>query len=75
MALAIQYDLFESNDEVSLLKKEIELMNSSLNNTRRGLFARHSAMAKQIMDMQEEIERLKGIRIVKSKSKFGDFEF
>ncbi len=59
MALAIQYDMFEPNDELSLTKKEIALIKEQQNNLRRGLFARHNELMKLYVKQQEEIDELK----------------
>lgn len=59
MALPIQYDLFESNDEISLLRKEIEALREQNANVRKGLFARHAELAKLWLKQQDEIDQLK----------------
>jgi len=59
MALAIQYDLFEPNDELSLTKKEIALIKEQQNNLRKGLFVRHNELMKLYLKQQEEIDELK----------------
>lgn len=58
MALAIQYDLFEPTDDISLLKKEIEALELSQQAVRRGLFARHNQLAELVMSQHKQIEEL-----------------
>jgi len=59
MNLNVQYELFEENDELSILKKEMVEMRIRNNNVQKGLFARHNDLAKLYMKQQDEIERLK----------------
>ncbi len=61
MALAIQYDLFESNDEENLQKKEIALLHGQVNNLRRGLFARFGTLEKNYIELKQENEELKAL--------------
>lgn len=60
MTVAIQLDLIEENDELTLLRKEIEIVRQQSANVRRGIFARHNEIAKTVIALQEEIEKLKG---------------
>lgn len=60
MSVAIQCDLFEEFDEITLLRKEIEIIKKQTANVRRGLFARHNEIAKTVISLQDEIEKLKG---------------
>jgi hypothetical protein len=50
----VQLDLFEEYDEVMLLRKEIEIIDSRTRNVQRGLFARYNTFCKEIMDLIEE---------------------
>ncbi|MDP4120523.1 MAG: hypothetical protein Q8876_05655 [Bacillota bacterium] len=59
--LAIQYDLFEDNSEVQILRKEILAVRASSENVRRGMFSRHSELSKMLMKQQEEIESLRSM--------------
>ncbi len=59
MALPIQFDLFEPYDEISLLRKEIDVLREQSANVRKGLFARHNELAKLWLKQQDEIEDLK----------------
>ncbi len=61
MAYAIQFDLFESNDEISLLKKELLIIDKKYSNVQRGMFARHGEMMKLILKQQDEIDKLKSM--------------
>lgn len=57
---AIQLDLLDDNSEIALLRKEIQIVREQNANVRRGLFARHNEIAKTVVALQEEIEKLKG---------------
>ena len=60
MTVAIQLHLFESNDEINLLRQEIAIVKEQIANTRRGLFARHGEIAKQLLQLKDEVDALKG---------------
>lgn len=64
--IPLQYDLFDSTDEVSILRKEVESIHSSSENVRRGLFARHKKLEtafNELLNMhlqqQEEIAKMR----------------
>lgn len=66
MAYAIQLDLFESNDPVSLLQKDFRLLDKKCQNVQRGLFARYATLEESIEVLRDlcyaqknEIEMLK----------------
>lgn len=59
----IQLELFEENDDMSLLKKEHRALYDRVENMRRGLFARHADLMKMYIKQQEEIDRLRGMMI------------
>lgn len=50
----VQYDLFEDNDDLSLMKQEIELIDERTRNVQRGLFSRHNNLAKELIKMIED---------------------
>jgi hypothetical protein len=53
--MEIQQSLFESNDDISLLRREIQALTEQLANLRRGLFARHGQLEMQIQEIQREV--------------------
>lgn len=55
---AIQLEFFEEVNELTLLHKEIEAMQESNANVRRGVFARVSALAEIVVKQQEQIDAL-----------------
>lgn len=59
MQANVQYELFEANDDMSILQKEIVELRLQQNNVRRGIFARHDELAKLYVTQQNEIDRLK----------------
>jgi hypothetical protein len=66
MAYAIQLDLFESNDPVTLLQKDFRLLDKKCQNIQRGLFARYATLEESIEILRDlcysqknEIEMLK----------------
>jgi len=54
MTAHIQLDFFEEYDEITLLRKEIEIIDSRTRNVQRGLFARYNTFCKEVMDLIEE---------------------
>jgi hypothetical protein len=63
MGIHLQLDLFETEDDMSLLKKENKALFDRVENMRRGLFARHNELMKLYIKQQEEIDRLRGMMI------------
>lgn len=66
MGALIQLDFFEKNDDLTLLKKEVEYHYEKLENVRKGLFARDNQKQKAINELlnmilaqQDEIAKLK----------------
>lgn len=63
MSYAVQYDLFESNDEDSLTRQELNLVKKELTNVRRGMFSRLDALRKEFefkfTSQQDEIDLLR----------------
>jgi len=59
--LAIQYELFEENSDVQILRKEILAVRTSSENVRRGMFSRHVEIHKMIMKQQNEIDELRSL--------------
>jgi len=55
---AIQLDMFESNDELSILKRENKILRDSMDNLRKGMFARHNALDKRWIDTNNRLEFL-----------------
>jgi len=53
--LETQQSLLESNDEISILRREIQALTEQVANIRRGLFARHNQLELQIKDLQREL--------------------
>ena len=54
----IQYDLFQETTDVDVLKAELKANKDTIDNVRRGLFARHNDMFKLLMQQKEQIEIL-----------------
>jgi hypothetical protein len=57
--MSVQLDLFETNDETSLLRQEIKEVRERLEAARRGLFARHTDLHRMYIEQQKEIDYLK----------------
>lgn len=64
---AIQFDLFESNDEISLLKREISNMRKSQDNVRKSLFAQNNSLTKLCFSLKEELHELRSLMIERKK--------
>lgn len=75
MAYAIQFDLFEDNDEESLTRQELNLVKKELTNVRRGMFARLDALRKEFEfkfnQQQDELDNIK--KKLESKAELLDF--
>jgi hypothetical protein len=56
--MSAQLDLFKSNDEISLMQKEITDIKTQTNNVRRGMFARHTELSQIILEQQKRLEQL-----------------
>ena len=57
--MSFQYDLFEDNqDEVHILKKELELLKESHHKLRKSQFARLAEIGKEFLKIYQEIEKL-----------------
>ena len=63
----IQLDLFEENDELSILKKQIKAIDDRTRNVQRGLFARHAELVKMYLKQHEEIETIRAMMLKKVK--------
>jgi len=75
MAYAVQFDLFEPNDEESLTRQELNLVKKELTNVRRGMFARLDALRKEFEfkfnQQQDELDYLK--KKLEAKAEMLDF--
>ena len=58
MALAIQLDLFEPNDEISMLHREIAAMKDAQDRQRKSLFAKQNDLAKMYIDIKQKYDAL-----------------
>lgn len=52
----IQLDLIDSNDEVTLLRRELADMKAKQETMRRSLFARHNELQKLYESLKDEID-------------------
>lgn len=59
MSAVIQFDLFHEVTEMDVVRAEVNALKESQDKVRNGMFARHSALWKLIMELQKEIEELK----------------
>ncbi len=57
--IPIQYDLFESNDEDSIRKKEHAVLKESQDKLRKSMFSRFNDQGKEILFLKNELELLK----------------
>jgi len=53
---AQQLSLLDENDELSLLKREVDEMRRSYEASRKGLFARHNELARLYLELKEQVE-------------------
>lgn len=55
--MQVQYDLFEENDEIGIMRQEIEQIDERTRNVQRGLFSRYNNLSNDLMkraDQQDE---------------------
>jgi len=55
---ALQLEMFESNDELSLMKRDNAELRKGLDNLRKGMFARHNGLDKRWIETNERLEFL-----------------
>lgn len=55
---AIQLEMFEDNDDVSMLKRENKLLRVSMDNLRKGLFARHNDLDRRWLQTNQRLDFL-----------------
>jgi hypothetical protein len=59
----VQLDLFEANDEISLLKKEMLLIADSNRRNHKAQFARIGDLSKEIIKLHNEMDRLRVMQV------------
>jgi predicted RNA-binding Zn ribbon-like protein len=59
----VQLDLFENNDELSLMKKEMALIADSNRRNHKAQFAHINNISKEIIKLREELDRLRNLQI------------
>ncbi len=69
MVVNLQYDMFEDNSDMGLMKKELKLTQEECDRVRKGLFRRWDDQGKTLLKMQLEIEALKNQLMIVAKSK------
>lgn len=63
----VQFELFESNDEISLLRREIEGLRKSQHSVRKSLFAQNNSLGKLCLSLKEELYDLRILMIERKK--------
>jgi hypothetical protein len=58
----MQSDLFEKDDELAILKRELYEVKERAENARKGLFARHNELIKLYMQLKDEMDHMKAIQ-------------
>lgn len=69
--MLIQMDLFQEYSEVEMLEQKISMLEKSLEKQRKALFARHGALCKQYMELNDRFNILERALC---KGSFGGFE-
>jgi len=59
--MLIQLDLFKEFSEVELLEQKVNMLEKSMEKQRKALFARHGALCKQYMELNERFEILERV--------------
>lgn len=57
--MAVQLDFFREETEYTILREEFRQLQESMGNVRKGLFARHTDLAKKYMDLLMDYDKLK----------------
>lgn len=65
--IPIQYDFFESNDEESILKKEVQALKEIVDKQRKSMFVRLGNQDKEIVKLMNEIGRLDALLLERKK--------
>jgi len=73
MALAIQLNLFEKNDDISILYRELETVSDKYDNLRKSFHARHSELVKMSALQQQELMQIKRFLIENQGAKLSEF--
>lgn len=66
--MQIQLDFFEDLTEIEVLEEKFRLLEKSMEKQRKSLFARHGALAKQYMELNNRFDVLERVLC---KGKFG----
>ena len=69
--MLVQLDLFTEYSEVEILEQKVNMLEKSLEKQRKALFARHGALCKQYMELND---RFNVLERALCKGKFGGFE-
>ncbi len=59
--MLVQLDLFQEYSQVEILEQKIIMLEKSLEKQRKALFARHGALCKQYMELNERFEILERV--------------
>jgi hypothetical protein len=59
--MLVQLDFFEKKSEVEILEERIKLMEKSNEKVRKSLFAKHGALCKQYMELNERFNVLERV--------------
>lgn len=56
--MLIQLDLFEDFSEIEILEEKFRLLEKSMDKTRKSIFAKHGALSKQYLELNERFNVL-----------------
>jgi hypothetical protein len=66
-----QLSLFEDNDEISILKRELAEVKRNSENVRKSLFARHNELAKMYLDLKNQMNASQHNNLLKKEVSHG----
>lgn len=69
--MLVQLDLFNEMSEIEMLEEKFRLLQNCTEKVRKSLFAKHGALCKQYLELNERFEVLERILC---KCNFGGFE-
>lgn len=56
MVIKMQFDLFEDNSELGIMKQEIAALKIEIGNIRRGIFARQGALLREVVKLTNMVQ-------------------
>lgn len=65
--MTLQYDLFEDNSDIGLLRQEVAQYRKSAENVRKSVFAKQSDVWKEILKLKMDLDRIESLNLKRHK--------